>query len=91
MSLTINDLFIGQVASMQRTFNESDVKLCNELTKDYSPIYQVNKEAWKSNFSKPIVPGLLTEGLITQVISEKLPGSALYTFTKHQLYCARSC
>lgn len=38
MSLTITDLFIGQVASMQRTFNESDVKLCNELTKDYSPI-----------------------------------------------------
>lgn len=55
MSLTITDLFIGHIASMQRTFNESDVKLCNELTKDYSPIYQVNKEAWKSNFSKPVV------------------------------------
>ncbi|CAK6473484.1 MaoC/PaaZ C-terminal domain-containing protein [Peribacillus castrilensis] len=86
MSLTITDLFIGQVASMQRTFNESDVKLCNELTKDYSPIYQVNKEAWKSNFSRPIVPGLLTEGLITQVISEKLPGSACILLQKELVF-----
>ncbi|WP_352924751.1 MaoC/PaaZ C-terminal domain-containing protein [Peribacillus simplex] len=87
MSLTINDLFIGQVASMQRTFNESDVKLCNELTKDYSPIYEVNNEAWKSNFDKPVVPGLLTEGLITQVISEKLPGSACILLQKELVFC----
>ncbi|MFA1710341.1 hypothetical protein ACDX66_01345 [Peribacillus frigoritolerans] len=86
MSLTISDLFIGQVASLQRTFTESDVKLCNELTKDYSPIYQVNKEDWKRNFTRPVVPGLLTEGLITQVISEKLPGSACILLQKELVF-----
>ncbi|MFE4897565.1 hotdog family protein [Peribacillus butanolivorans] len=86
MSLTITDLFIGQIASLQRTFNESDVRLCSELTKDYSPIYQVNKEEWRSNYGKPIVPGLLTEGLITQVISEKLPGSACILLQKELVF-----
>ena len=29
---------------------------------------------WKDYFDRPIVPALLTEGLITEVISKELPG-----------------
>ncbi|MBU8906062.1 MaoC/PaaZ C-terminal domain-containing protein [Desertibacillus haloalkaliphilus] len=86
MSITINDMFIGQVASHRRAFTETDVKLCNELTQDFSPVYHVNENVWKCYYEKPIVPGLLTEGLITQVISQKLPGSASILLQKELIY-----
>ena len=73
MGLMISDMRLGQIARLKRTFNESDVEQCSALTKDYSPIYQQEKKEWKNQFNRPVVPGLLTEGLINQVISEKLP------------------
>ncbi|EKN67585.1 MaoC domain-containing protein dehydratase [Neobacillus bataviensis LMG 21833] len=86
MSVIIERLFIGQIARLKRTFNESDVKLCNELTGDFSPVYQEAKNDWKGISSKPLVPGLLTEGLITQVISQKLPGTACVLLQKEVVY-----
>lgn len=87
MNDTLTDLFTGQIARLQRTFTEADVKLCTELTKDYSPVYQPNEEVWKSFYSQPIVPGLLSEGLINQVISEKLPGRACILLQKELVFC----
>jgi 3-hydroxybutyryl-CoA dehydratase len=86
MSLMIDELFIGQIARLKRIFTESDVRLCNELTKDFNSVYQVNENVWKSFYNKPIVPGLLTEGLITQVISQKLPGSACILLQKELVF-----
>ncbi|MGD8189433.1 MaoC family dehydratase [Brevibacillus ginsengisoli] len=86
MGFTINEMYIGQIARLRRTFTETDVKLCNKLTKDYSPIYQPHEDAWKSYYNHPIAPGLLTEGLITQVISEKLPGSACLLLQKELVF-----
>ena len=86
MSLTITEMFIGQIARIQRTFTTSDVRICSELTNDFSPIYQLNKEDWKSTYDQPVIPGLLTEGLITQVISEKLPGSACVLLQKELIF-----
>ena len=86
MSLTITEMVTGQTARMQRIFTEKDVKLCSELTRDYSPVYQLNEEVWKNYYSNPIVPGLLTEGLITQVISEKLPGGACILLQKELVF-----
>jgi 3-hydroxybutyryl-CoA dehydratase len=86
MSLMIDELFIGQIARLKRIFTESDVRLCNELTKDFNSVYQVNENVWKSFYDKPIVPGLLTEGLITQVISQKLPGSACILLQKELVF-----
>ncbi|UJL45493.1 hypothetical protein KFZ58_13935 [Virgibacillus sp. NKC19-16] len=74
MNYAITNLYNGQTARLQRTFTEDDVKASSELTKDYSPVYNQNKNVWREYYSQPIVPGLLTEGLITQVISERLPG-----------------
>lgn len=86
MNLSISEMFIGQIARLQRTFSISDVRICSELTNDNSPIYQLNKEEWKSNYDQPVIPGLLTEGLITQVISEKLPGSACVLLQKELIF-----
>ncbi|MDF2789835.1 MAG: hypothetical protein K0S80_2933 [Neobacillus sp.] len=86
MSYTITELFTGQMARLQRTFTADDVRICNELTKDYSPVYALNEKVWKSIDNQPVVPGLLAEGLINQVISEKLPGSACLLLQKELVY-----
>ena len=86
MVYTIEELFIGQIARLQRTFSEADVRACNELTKDYSPVYRPSEENWENYYHQPIVPGLLTEGLINQVISDKLPGSACILLQKELVF-----
>lgn len=86
MSMTLYELFIGQVARLQRTFTNMDVKHCNELTKDFNSVYQSGEDGWKGYYEKPVVPGLLTEGLITQVISQKLPGSACILLQKELVF-----
>ncbi|WP_085992231.1 MaoC/PaaZ C-terminal domain-containing protein [Oceanobacillus senegalensis] len=71
---TFEKLYKGRTERLQRMFTEEEVKLSSGLTRDYSPVYDQNEDIWKNHFYKPIVPALLTEGLITQVISTKLPG-----------------
>jgi len=87
MDEAIQPLWIGQSACLTRTFTESDVKKCSELTGDYSPVYFADQEAWKHLYAKPIVPGLLTEGLITQVVSRKLPGCPCLLLQKELIFC----
>lgn len=86
MVVTLKELFIGQTARLQRIFTEADVQKCNELTKDYNMIYQGNRDIWKNHYSQPIVPGVLTEGLINQVITDKLPGCACVLLQKELIY-----
>lgn len=86
MTSTISRLFIGQIARLQRTFTDEDVKKCSELTKDFNDVYKPNTETWKRYYKQPVVPGLLAEGLITQVISEKLPGGACILLQKELIF-----
>lgn len=86
MSLTTSELYIGQTARLQRVFTENDVQQCNELTKDFNQIYQRNEDSWNDRYSQPIVPALLVEGLVTQVISNKLPGCACILVQKEMIY-----
>ncbi|MFC3041828.1 hypothetical protein ACFOGI_16455 [Virgibacillus xinjiangensis] len=74
MSYAITDLYNGQTARLSRMFTEEDVRRCSELTQDYNPVYDQDAQVWAGRYSKAPVPGLLTEGLITQVISDRLPG-----------------
>lgn len=86
MNQTSIEIFIGKVACLQRTFSEEDVRLCKELTGDFNQVYEQNGENWKKFNREPIVPGLLTEGLITQVISDKLPGGASLLMQKELIF-----
>lgn len=87
MSITNSELFIGKTACLQRVFTEDDLQICKELTKDDNLIYQGNVDQWKKPFSRPIVPALLVEGLISQVITNKLPGCACVLVQKEMVYC----
>jgi 3-hydroxybutyryl-CoA dehydratase len=84
MSITNSELFIGQIARLQRVFTEADVQQCQELAKDFNQIYQGS--GWKKRYPRPIVPALLVEGLITQVISDKLQGRACVLVQKEMIY-----
>lgn len=77
---------IGQIARLQRIFIEEDLHKCNELTRDFNPIYYQHEEGWKGCYSRPIIPGLLVEGLISQVITDKLPGCACVLLQKELIY-----
>lgn len=86
MTYAIEDLFIGKIARMQRIFTDEEVKICEKLTRDNSPVYNLNEDIWKNYYDQPIVPGLLAEGLINQVISEKLPGVACLLLQKELIF-----
>ncbi|KAA9022549.1 hotdog family protein [Niallia endozanthoxylica] len=86
MSLTTSEMQIGQIARLQRIFSEADIQKYSELANDFSQMYERNEEVWKKRFSQPIVPALLVEGLIIQVISEKLPGGPCVLVQKEIIY-----
>lgn len=79
-------LYIGQTARLQRTFTEEDVKMSMNLTRDFSPVYDDGEKVWREHFKRPIVPALLTEGLITEAISKKLPGTPCVLLQKDLIF-----
>ncbi|MFA8438548.1 MaoC/PaaZ C-terminal domain-containing protein [Pueribacillus sp. YX66] len=83
---TLTELFVGQIARIQRTFTDEDVKLYSTLTREFNQVYKREEAVWESHFEGPIVPGLLSEGLIIEVISKKLPGTACVLLQKEIIY-----
>ncbi|MGW9100417.1 hypothetical protein ACWGPZ_26450 [Priestia megaterium] len=86
MDSKIHEFFIGQTSRLQRVFTEADVNQCNQLTKDFNAFYQQKADIWKEHYSQPIIPGLLADGLVTQVITDKLPGCPCVLLQKEMVY-----
>lgn len=72
--MTFNDLQIGQKASVQKTFTAADVTAFAGISLDVNPIHMSDKYAESTIFGKRIVHGILTSGLISAVLANKLPG-----------------
>lgn len=70
----LEDLSIGQSASLERTFSEEDVRLFAEVTGDFNPIHFDHEYAASTIFKKPIVHGMLCASLISNLAGTKLPG-----------------
>ena len=72
--MTIQELKVGDSASMAKTISESDVYLFAGITGDNNPAH-VNEEASRQPaFGGRIVHGILSAGLISAVLAMKLPG-----------------
>ena len=72
--MTIQELKVGDSASMAKTVSESDVYLFAGITGDHNPAH-VNEEGSKQTaFGGRIVHGILSAGLISAVLAMKLPG-----------------
>lgn len=72
--MTFNELRIGQKASVQKTFTAADVTAFAGISLDVNPIHMSDKYAESTVFGKRIVHGILTSGLISAVLANKLPG-----------------
>ena len=65
---------MGDTAQIQKTISEADVYLYAGITGDLNPAH-VNEEYAKNTFFKTrIAHGMLTAGLISTVLGNKLPG-----------------
>jgi 3-hydroxybutyryl-CoA dehydratase len=68
------DIRVGEKASLSKTFTEKDVRAFAEITGDFNPIH-LNKEFAKNSiFGERVVHGILTVGLISNVLGNVLPG-----------------
>ena len=72
--MTFSELKIGQKASVQKTFTAADVTAFAGISLDVNPIHMSDGYAQNTIFGKRIVHGILTSGLISAVLANKLPG-----------------
>src|SRR6478672_5982987 len=68
-------LTIGKTAEFSRTITESDVMTFAEVTGDFNPVHVDEAAAAKTRFGGRIAHGILSAGLVSAAIGNKLPGA----------------
>jgi len=71
---TIDQLAIGDRASLSKKITENDVLQFAEVTGDKNPVHLDAEYAGRSRFKERIAHGMLTASLISAVLGMKLPG-----------------
>ena len=78
-STTRNRFQIGERDSFTKTVTESDVTTFAGLIGDFNPLHVDAEYARKSRFGRRIAHGMFSGGLISAVLSNRLPGpGAIY-------------
>ncbi|KAM4588646.1 hydroxyacyl-thioester dehydratase type 2, mitochondrial-like [Odontesthes bonariensis] len=67
-------LHVGQRASLSKAFSARDVELFAELTGDTNPLHVDPAYARTTAFERPIVHGVLINGLMSAVLGTRMPG-----------------
>lgn len=71
---TVDELAVGDRASITKVVNETDIHLYVGMTGDLNPVYVDDAYAARTRFRGRVAPGILTAGLVIAVLSTKLPG-----------------
>lgn len=71
---TIEELEIGDSASMSKTVSETDVYLFAGITGDFNPAHIDAEYAKETFFKARIAHGMLSAGFISALLGTKLPG-----------------
>lgn len=72
--MTIQEMKLGDTASVTKTIAESDVYLFAGITGDLNPAHTNEVAASQTAFKGRIAHGILTAGLISTVLGMYLPG-----------------
>lgn len=73
--MKINELYVGQSASISRRFTTQEVEMFSDLCMDKNPVHLDEEYARNSVFGNRIVHGFLTASLISGIIGSILPGN----------------
>ena len=77
--LFLEELSLGQSASLTKTVTEGDIQSFAEVTGDNNPVHLDEAYAAMTPFKTRIAHGMLSAGYISAVIGTKLPGpGAIY-------------
>ena len=71
---TIDELKVGDQASFSKTISETDVYLYAGITGDFNPAHVDEVYAQSTAFKTRIAHGMLTAGLISNLLGTQLPG-----------------
>jgi len=71
---SIHELKIGGSAQISKTITEGDIELYARATGDFNPIHLDQAYAEKTMFKGRIAHGILSLGLLTNVLGNILPG-----------------
>ena len=70
-----DELAVGQTAAYSKKVSENDVMSFAEITGDFNPVHVDDEAAKKTRFGGRIAHGMLSAGLVSAAIANKLPGS----------------
>ena len=71
---TVNQLEVGQKASISKIVTEDEVYQFASITGDVNPVHVENEYAKNTLFKKRIAHGMFSAALVSAVIGVKLPG-----------------
>jgi 3-hydroxybutyryl-CoA dehydratase len=71
---TVDELTVGDRASVSKIVSETDIHLYIGMTGDLNPLYTDESYAATQRYHERVAPGALTAGLVVAVISTRLPG-----------------
>lgn len=73
---------IGDSAQLSKTVKDEDIKLLAEITGDKNPLHLDDEFVSKTIFKRRIAHGILTAGLISAVIGNRLLGNGTIYITQ---------
>jgi len=71
---TIDQIHVGDAAQFSKTLAECDIYLYAGIVGDFNPVHINEHYAQKTYFKTRIAHGLLTAGLVSALLANKLPG-----------------
>ncbi len=74
-NVTFEELAIGQSASLTKTITREDIELYAAVSGDANPTHLDEEFAARSPFKGVVAHGMLTAGLISNLLGNKLPGA----------------
>jgi 3-hydroxybutyryl-CoA dehydratase len=71
---SIDELRVGDSAQISKTITEGDIELFARVTGDFNPLHLDHAYAEKTMFKGRIAHGLLSVGLLSNILGNILPG-----------------